>query len=808
MNYTGLSSKVAQDRLSLYGPNIIKDSKKLRDIEILLNQFKNPYIILLLSIATLSYFLGEKTDAIIIITIILFGSILDFYQERSAYRTVEKLLSMVKVHSTVIRDGKKLEIPVEEVVYEDIIVLSAGDMVPADAILLESKDLFINESLMTGEPYPVEKRGNDTIYMGTDVVSGFAIAKVVKTGKDTAYGKLVQRLKLGKEETDFEKGIRHFGFNLLEIATVLILIVFFINTYLNRGVIESLLFSLALGIGIAPVLLPAIVNVGLSYGAKHMAKKGAIVKRLLSIENLGSMNVLCCDKTGTLTIGHMKVSKCINLMDENDQNVALLSCLNASFQTGYQNPIDEAIKIICDEKMLKKFTKLDEIPYDFGRKRLSILVKQVDKIDNTIITKGAYKEVISICSFALINGRVVDISKVMESIDRIYSSYSKDGFKLIALAYRDTDKKLIDKDDEVNEIFLGFVVLEDPIREDVKDTIENLKKQGIDIKIITGDNKLVANYLAKELDLRGKVLNGDEIKNYTEDALISIVKDISVFSEVNPLQKERIVSALKKAGFSVGYLGDGINDIAAMRTADVAISVQNAVDIAKETADLVLTQYSLKMILDAVLEGRKTFANTLKYLFMQTSSNFGNVFSMAGVSVIIPFLPLLPKQVLAANLLTDTAVMSIPSDNVDKEWEEKPVRWDLNFIKKFMFVFGFISSLFDYITFFFLLFMINADSPTFRSAWFLESIFTQIAVLLVLRTKKVFFRSMPSILLVISITAISVFTVILPYTFIGNMLELKPLDPLIYLFVITITFLYIIFVEIAKTFFYKKIRNG
>ncbi|MEZ0323378.1 MAG: magnesium-translocating P-type ATPase [Hydrogenothermaceae bacterium] len=803
LEYTGLSSGEAQERLKQFGYNKVENHKKLTDIDIFINQFKNPYLLLLLFTAFLSLSLGEKIDATIIIFIVLLGVVLDFWQERTAYRTVEKLLSMVKTYVTVIRDGKGVNIPIEEVVPDDIVVLTAGNIVPADMVLLESKDLFINESLLTGEPYPVEKKSSDKLFMGTHVVSGFSIAKVEKTGEDTQYGQLIKRVELGKEETDFERGLRRFGYSLLEISTVLILIVFTVNAYFNRGIVESLLFSLSLGIGIAPVLLPAIVSIGLSYGAKHMARKGAIVKRLVSIQNFGSMDILCTDKTGTLTLGQMKVYDYVDINGKENKKLNIYACLNSTFQTGYQNPIDEAIKSTCDKNLSLDYKKLDEIPYDFNRRRLSILVKKEDK--NIVITKGAYKEILEICDYVDIEDEIKPIGQFKDQIETVYQSYSKEGFKIIALAYKETEKDSITYEEENSMVFLGFIILFDPIREDAKDTIERLKNYGVNVKIITGDNRLVATYIAKSLGIEGEILTGEEISKLNSGALLNKVEDVSIFAELTPLQKETVVHYLKKAGFTVGYMGDGINDIAAMRAADVAISVQNAVDIAKETADIVMTSYNLNLVADAILEGRKTFLNTLKYIFMQTSSNFGNVFSIAGASLIVPFLPLLPKQVLTINMLSDTAVMSIPADNVDKDWIEKPVKWDLIFIKKFMYIFGFISSIYDYITFTFLLYILKADTEIFRSGWFLESILTQLAVLLILRTRKPFYKSKPSKLLIITVSAIFVASIILPYTVIGQILEIRPLNLETYIFVFCVIISYMITVEIGKFLFYRKI---
>ncbi len=798
----GLSSGQAKERLLRYGYNTVEGRKRLSDLEILLNQFKNPYYLLLLFTAILSAFLGEKTDAVVIVSIILLGSLLDFWQERGAYRTVEKLLTVVKTRATVIRDGEEKDVPLEEVVPEDAVVLRAGDMVPADGVVLQAKDLFVNEALMTGEAYPVEKTTGSTLYMGTHVVSGFGIMKVLKTGRNTEYGKVVEKLKLGKGETDFERGLRRFGYTLLEVATLLILLVFAINAYYGRGVINSLLFALSLGIGITPALLPAVVSIGLSYGARYMARKNAIVKRLASIENFGSMTVLCCDKTGTLTEGSMEVYTVKNILDEDDERIALLSYVNSCFQTGYKNPVDEAIKKSFGTLDISQFQKLDELPYDFNRKRLSVLVKKGE--ESLLITKGAYSHVLEVCKYAQVKEKVVEIKEVLGKIEEVYARYSGQGFKLIAVAYRLFGGESLNYEDEKDEVFLGFLILHDPLRKDAKELVEKLLSLGIELRIITGDNKLVAKYVAERIGLKGEIMSGGDFEKLSEEALVRRVRDTSVFAELTPLQKDRVVTALRKAGYVVGYMGDGINDVAAMRSADVAISVENAVDVAKETADIVLLKSDLNTVIDAVLEGRRIFINTMKYLFMQTSSNFGNVFSMAGASLLIPFLPMLPKQVLTANLLTDSAVMSIPTDRVDDDWTKSPKRWNIEFIRRFMLFFGPLSSIFDYITFIFLLYVLRVNQETFRSAWFLEGLFTQILVLLLLRTQRIFIKSRPSPLLMLTVLTVGIVGLILPFTPLGSMLELRPLSTPLYAFVLWITLLYLISVEAVKKFFYRK----
>ena len=806
----GLSQEEAQKRLKEYGLNTIRERKGLSDVQIFLEQFKNPYLLLLTFTAVLSLFLGEDTDAEIIIGIILLSSFLSFWEERKAYRVIEKLLSMVRTTATVIRDGKEKEIPIEEIVPDDIVILRAGNMVPADGKVLEAKYLFINEALLTGESYPVEKFEGDDLYMGTHVVSGYGVMKVIKTGKNTEYGKIVERLKSGKEETDFERGLKRFGNMLVQVASLLIIVVFAINSYLGKGVMDSFLFALSLGIGITPVLLPMVLSIGLAYAARNIAKKGAITKKLSSIQNFGSMTVLCSDKTGTLTKGKMEVLSFINLLNKEDQKVALFSYLNSYFQSTYKNPIDDAILSIPNPIDISSFEKLDEIPYDFNRRMLSILVKEGDK--RILITKGAYSHILEICKYAEINGRVVEIKEVIEEVEKIYKDYSSEGFRIIAVAYKLVDKDNVDYQDEREEILIGFIVIHDPLREDAKELVERLSSLGIELKIITGDNEFVASYIAKKLNLSGGVMSGKDfekllMESLSEEALIRKIKNTSIFAELTPIQKERVVNLLKESGQVVGYLGDGINDLLAMRSADVAISVESAADTVKDGADIVLLKQDLSIIADAVVEGRKSFLNTMKYLFMQTSSNFGNVFSMTGASLIIPFLPMLPKQVLTLNFLADVAVMSIPTDRVSEKDTKKPLKWDMGFMKKFMLYFGPLSSVFDYITFMSLLYIFRADAITFRSGWFLESLLTQVFVLLTLRTKRFFLKDFPSLPLVFTVLGVAMAGIILPFTPIGKLLELKPLDFKLYTAVILIVLSYIVSVELLKRFFFSKISN-
>jgi Mg2+-importing ATPase len=718
---TGLSSDEAGKRLAKYGSNLLKPKKKSSTLTLLLTQFKSPLILILIFAGALSLYLDVSagtlpTNAIIIITIILISSLLGFWQERGAANAVEKLLAIVQTKATVFRDGTQQEIPVEKIVPGDVIHLNAGDLIPGDSIILESKDLFVNEASLTGETFPAEKNaGNlpqatplskrtNSLFMGTNVVSGDAQAVIVGTGLQTEFGKVSERIKLRPPETEFEHGVRHFGYLLMEVTLVLLVITLAINVYFARPVLDSILFSLALAVGLTPQLLPAIISINLAHGAKIMATQKVIVKRLASIENFGSMNVLCSDKTGTLTEGIIKIQSTLDFNGNPSTKAQLYAYLNASNQTGFTNPIDEAI---CKTPVdISGYSKLDEVPYDFIRKRLSILVSKDNK--NFFVTKGALQNVLDICSLVETSeGTVVAIAGVQTQLQQRFEDLSSKGFRVLGIAYKDVGSdKLIAKTSETGMTFLGFLVLFDPAKPKIAETIQELKQLGISLKIVTGDNRLVAASISQQVGFpTPKILAGSDLNALSDEALLRQINDVNVFAEVEPNQKERIILALKKAGNVVGYMGDGINDASALHAADVGLSVESAVDVAKESADIVLLEKDLGVLANGVKEGRKTFANTLKYVFMATSSNFGNMFSMAGASLFLSYLPLLPGQILLTNLMTDFPETTIGTDNVDSEMVEQPRRWNVKFIRNFMIVFGILSSVFDYIAFGVLIFL-------------------------------------------------------------------------------------------------------
>lgn len=592
----------------------------------------------------------------------------------------------------------------------------------------------------------------------------------------------------------------------MEVTLVLVVAIFAINVYLARPVLDSFLFSLALAVGLTPQLLPAIISINLSHGAKRMAQKKVIVKRLSSIENFGSMNVICSDKTGTLTEGTVQLQSAVDVNGDASEKVLLHAYINAFYETGFTNPIDEAIR--NHQKFdLNGYQKQDEIPYDFLRKRLSILVMHGE--DNLMVTKGALKNILEVCTRAeLKDETVVDIATVKSQIQKHFEEFSSKGLRTLGIAYRNIGTAArISKDDESEMIFSGFLILFDPPKANVLETITGLKNLGVSLKIITGDNHLVAASVSQQMGLKdSKILTGPELRNLSDTALTRKVGSVDVFAEIEPNQKERIIIALKKTGNVVGYMGDGINDASALHATDVGISVDSAVDVAKDAADIVLLEKGLDVLVQGVVEGRKTFANTLKYVFMATSANFGNMFSMAGVSLIIPFLPLLPKQILLTNLMTDFPEMTIATDNVDEEMVNYPRRWDIKAIRKFMITFGIVSSVFDYLTFGALLLVLHASQVQFRTAWFLESVISASIIVLVIRSRKPFFKSRPGKYLQISTFSIFFLTLLLPYTPVAGLFGFSPL-PLPFLFFIgLIVSVYIFTAEMVKKAFYKRVK--
>lgn len=815
--FQGLSDHEARRRHLRDAHLQLKPKSRLSIYELLFRQFTSPIILILLVAAGLAFFLADRTDTAIILLIVLVSGLLGFWQERSANQAVASLLAIVQIKADVWRDGSLAPVPVEEVAPGDVVLLRAGDTVPGDCLLLASKDLFLDEAALTGETYPVEKvcgvlpaelplaRRTNSLFLGTHVVSGTGTAVVAHVGSDTEFGKVSGRLQLRPPETEFERGIRQFGYLLLEVTVLLVAAIFAVNVYLDRPVLEAFLFSLALAVGLTPQLLPAIISINLAHGAKRMARRKVIVKRLASIENFGSMTVFCSDKTGTLTEGLVRLKAACDLGGNPSERVLLHGALNASFETGFHNPIDEAIRTARSFD-LSPYRKLDEEPYDFVRKRLSVLV--ATPTSHLVVTKGALANVLEVCTTAETEaGTVVALASVKEAILSQMAQWGSKGWRVLGLASREMAARTgINKDDEADMTFLGFLVFEDPIKADVLETVGRLRGLGVTLKIVTGDNRLVAAHVGQAIGLsNGHLLTGEDLREMSDEALVSRVSDVHVFAEVEPNQKERIILALKKAGHVVGYGGDGINDASALHAADVGVSVESAVDVAKEAADIVLLEKDLGILVEGVQEGRRTFANTLKYVFMATSANFGNMFSMAGASLFLSFLPLLPKQILLTNLLTDIPEMTIAGDRVDEELIDRPRRWNIAFIRKFMLTFGLVSSIFDYLTFAVLLFFLDASVEEFRTGWFVESVISASVIVLVVRSRRPFMRSKPSRGLLCATFAVVGLTWLLPYTMLRVPLGFVPLPASFLAALLCIVIGYVGVAEVAKKIFYRRV---
>jgi Mg2+-importing ATPase len=823
----GLTSQEAERRLGVYGRNeLARRKKRTAVVEFLIN-FRSPLIIILLVAGAISGVLGEYPNMIIIFVIVFLSVVLDYYQESKAEKAAEALKEKVTTTATVIRDNNRKEVKLSEIVPGDIVYLSAGDIVPADARAITAKDLFVNQSALTGESFPVEKtlapltakeasitEWTNYLFMGTSVVSGTATAAVIKTGGTTEYGKIAKRLADIVPETEFERGIKGFGFLIMQVTFLLVLFVFLINALRapnTSGVLNALLFSVALAVGLTPELLPMIITVNLSRGAIAMSKKGVIVKRLSSIENFGSMNVLCTDKTGTLTENLITLVLHVDAEGHDDDKVLSYSYLNSFYQTGLRSPLDDAI-LVHKEIDASGFQKIDEVPFDFVRRRVSVVVEHGRQ--RFLIAKGAPEEIAKVCSYYDLAGVKSDLSEEMRKrIEQKYYDLSSDGFRVLGVSYKKLkqEKATYSVNDESDMVFLGFVAFLDPPKETAKQSLQLLSKEGIELKIITGDNEIVTRKVCEQLGFEVKgVALGNEIFQMSDDALSRIVEEANVFARVTPAQKDRIINLLKNNGHVVGFMGDGINDAPSLKTSDVGVSVDNAVDVAKESADIILLKSDLTVLGEGVLEGRRTFGNTMKYVMMGVSSNFGNMFSVAGASLFLNFLPMLPIQILLNNLLYDFSQTTITTDNVDEEYVEKPKRWDISFIRNFMVALGPVSSIFDFLTFFIMLLIFNASVALFQTAWFLESLCTQTVVIFVIRTRtSPFYRSLPSKPLLLSSLGIVGFALILPF-----LLPLAPtLDrsfgfvrpPLTFFVALAVLVgVYLVLAEAVKIWFYKR----
>lgn len=815
----GLSAAEAASRLLRAGEHPQPRRRWLVALGLFLNQFKSAIVLILLFATVASAFLGDWIDAVIILVIVLGSAILSFSQEYRANTAAAALRAQVALKATVLRDGAPAVIPADQVVPGDVVLLSAGSLIPADGLVIEANDFFVNQAVLTGETFPVEKQPGvlaegvslaartNAIFQGTTVRSGSARALVTETGAGTAFGQIAGRLALRPPETEFERGIARLGYLLTEIMLVLVLAIFALNVLFQKPVIDSLLFSIALAVGLMPQLLPAIININLSKGSQAMARRGVIVRRLESIENFGSMDILCTDKTGTLTLGVVQLDGALDATGEPSAQVLRYAMLNAAFQTGLLNPLDEAILKAADIDP-GGYTKVDEIPYDFTRKRLSVVVHAPGQPAPLLITKGALEGVLAACTQldAALGAHPLTPDALAQLHGR-YADWSAQGYRVLGVAAKPVGHQdhPYAATDESGLTFMGFLLFFDPPKPGVSETVQALHTLGVTLKVITGDNQLVARHVAAQVGMgEVEVLTGAELNTLRDEALWQRVARTTIFAEVDPSQKERIILALKKTGHVVGYMGDGINDAPSLHSADVGISVDNAVDVAKEAADLVLLKQDLDVLREGIVEGRRTFANTLKYVFMAVSANFGNMFSVAAASLFLPYLPMLPKQILLINFLTDLPEMTIATDNVDADFVERPHRWDVHFIRRFMLVFGPLSSIFDLTTFGWLLLVMGASQAQFHTGWFIESVVSAALVVFAVRTRLPLLTSRPSQTMLLATALVCVVAVALPYTPLAGLLDFTPLPPKYLLGLAGIVALYVLAAELTKRWFYRR----
>jgi len=806
---TGLTSREATLRIKQFGKNTIIADKHKHFLWELLSHFKSPLILILTAATIISFSLGEAINASIILFIILASVSIDFYQEQDARNAAERLKESVKSKAMVVRNGRQHEIFHEQLCIGDIILLSAGKIVPADARILFARDFFVNQSSLTGESFPCQKNNDaiisddrkdlvdltNIIFMGSSVISGTGKAIVIKTGANTEFGKIAKKLIEPQTETEFSKGIKEFGYLIMKVTIVLVLFIFLVNAILKHNLLESFMFSLAVAVGLTPELLPMIMAVTMSRGSAHMAKKGVIVKKLSAIPDFGSMEVLCTDKTGTITEDKIRMIKYVDKDGNVSEYLLLLAYLNSYFQTGIKNPLDEAV--VSFRKIdIKNYSKKDEIPFDFVRKRMSVVVSY--QMKNILICKGAPEEIFKDC---LLNNE----DKITANTQ--YEFLSRDGFRVLAIATKETGAdEVFTKEDESGMALHGFVAFLDPPKKDAGKMIAALKSIGVEVKIITGDNHLVTQKVCKEIGLPVKgILQGHELIGLSDEALQQRVKDTTIFTRFSPEQKNRVILALKIHHHAVGYMGDGINDAPSLKTADIGISVSSATDVTKDAADIILTQKDLMVLKEGILEGRKIFGNTMKYILMGLSSNFGNMFSVAAATMFLPFLPMLPVQILINNFLYDTSQISIPSDNVDETYIQKPQRWNLKMIYRYMFIFGFTSSVFDILTFYLLYTYFSISEAQFRTGWFMESLATQILVVFIIRTRHIPFKeSKPSKKLVISVTLCLTAGWLLPYLPFSRLAGFEKLPGNVLIYIIAIVFIYLFTAEVVKKFIYRK----
>ncbi len=815
----GLSSAEAAARLARTGPNVLRPHRERAVLVQFLSHFLNPLVIILLLASGVSALTGDVTSFLIISVIVLMSVTLDFVQEYRGGRAAERLRQSVAVHVSVVRNAKSQDIRVDQVVPGDVAVLSAGDLVPADGRVLEARDFFVNQALLTGEPYPVEKHPGDldraadlsgatnAVFMGTSVISGSARVLVCRTGPATVLGGIADALTARTPPTAFERGTRSFGLLIMRLTLLLVLFVLLMDTLFHRPLLESFLFAVALAVGLTPELLPMVVSVTLSRGALRMAEKKVIVKRLSAVQDLGSMDVLCTDKTGTLTEARIHLERHLDSRGRSSRRVLELAYLNSVFETGLRSPLDAAI-LEHGEIDIHEWRRIDEVPFDFERRRVSVLIERGG--ERLLVVKGAPEDILRLSTRYEGDGpddlRPLDAG-MLAQIQAQFEALSREGFRLLGTAWRrvDPDHAHAVVTDETELIFAGFAAFLDPPKTSAARALALLANSGVAVKIVTGDNELVTQHVCSRLGIPVTgLLTGAEISQVDDHALAARAETANLFCRVNPAQKNRIILALRSRGHVVGYLGDGINDAPSMHSADIGISVNSAVDVAREAAELIMLEQDLAVLHDGVLEGRRTFGNVMKYILMGTSSNFGNMFSMAGSILVLPFLPMLPVQILLNNLLYDISEIPIPMDIVDPEDLERPRIWDMTFIRNFMAVIGPVSSVFDFLTFYVLLALFAAHESLFHTGWFIESIATQVLVIFVIRTRRNPLKSRPSRLLVATSLSVVAAAIALPFTPVGARLGFVPPPPGFFLILAGTVPVYLLAVEGVKRWFYGR----
>jgi Mg2+-importing ATPase len=815
----GLSSAEAKQRLKEHGPNSLVGESRFAALTSFLRFFGNPLVLVLLAASVISIVLGDHVGGTIIITIVVLSVVVNFYVEFQARHAVEDIRKQVATTAAVLRDGHEVEVPVAELAPGDIVRLNAGDLTPADARLLEAKDLHVRESALTGESLPADKAAEDlpagqhsmadasnSVFLGTAVQTGMGTAVIVRTGKDTAFGAIAARLAMRPPETEFGRGIRHFGLLLTRVIMLLVLFVLLVNIAFHRPMLESFLFSVALAVGMTPEMMPMIITITLAQGARRMAKKKVLVKQLTAIEDFGSVEILCSDKTGTLTEGEIVLDRHVDVQGQDSDEVLRLAYLNSHFQAGINSPLDDAI-LKHEHPAIEEYAKADEIPFDFNRKRLSVVVTHGG--EQLLITKGEAEGVFSICQTVLVDGtpQPFDDGRRAQAAEQL-KKLSGDGFRTLGVAVKKVERQGSYTVAAEKEMTLaGFAAFLDPPKEGIVAVLQALKDNGVGVIIMTGDNQYVTQKVAHDVGLvTDRIVTGDQLDAMDDAALAYQAEHGAIFARVSPEQKNRVILGLKARGHVVGYIGDGINDAPSLHTADVGISVMNGVDVAKDAAKIILLEKDLGVLNDGVTEGRRCYANIMKYIIMSTSSNFGNMFSMAAASLFLPFLPMLPTQILLNNFLYDTSQVAVPGDNVDPALLHRPKRWQIAFIRQFMLIIGPISSLYDFLTFGVLLWLFHAatNAPLFRTGWFVESLATQTLVVFVIRTAGNPIKSRPSRPLLIGVVAISVLGAVLPYTRLGALMGFTPI-PLALLGAIALLALtYLMLVQAVKTWFYRR----